>query len=200
MLGKHDDWSMLWEDIASYFSPNACGTCPHIMHCYAIPSPSLRDAFLHFLRGYLIYILYAGRSYANFILLSSLDRKAAFSCSWPSFSLSQFYTPSNIAMHQPFPLLDLTSFMWRDARLHSPPCCRCSCLLLLPAPCKPLHPYTPLLTVSIWTTHVSTTPFWLFKLLKFGPALFGVPPTPFELPDYSYLEISCLDHLILDYL
>ena len=132
--------------------------------------------------------------------LSSLDRKAAFSCSWPSFSLSQFYTPSNIAMHQPFPLLDLTSFMWRDARLHSPPCCRCSCLLLLPAPCKPLHPYTPLLTVSIWTTHVSTTPFWLFKLLKFGPALFGVPPTPFELPDYSYLEISCLDHLILDYL
>ena len=32
MQGQPDDWSVLWEDIASYLPPNACGTSPAMQY------------------------------------------------------------------------------------------------------------------------------------------------------------------------
>ena len=176
MLGKHDDWSMLWEDIASYFSPNACGTCPHIMHCYAIPSPSLRDAFLHFLRGYLIYILYARRSYANFIL-ALLTEKPHFPVDGRLF-LSLSFTP--------LPTLQCTSLSPSWTWL--PLCGEMQGCTLPPAAdaaacccCQP--PANPC---------IRTPPFWLFP---FGLPMFQ--PPPFDCLNYSNLDQPCLEYPLL---
>ena len=80
--GQYDDWSILWEDIASSFF---CKCMRDLPSYNAVPS--LGGAFLHFPRGYPIYIQCAGSSYSNFIL-ALLAEEPNFPVAGRLFSLS----------------------------------------------------------------------------------------------------------------